>query len=196
MNTFWLKIAGIAVAVVAVIILVGTFTGGADDQPKEPPEEEKTFYDMVEKDKELLQKPQPLEQQEPPSQPDTTVANQTDSPPVQPQQPFQEPPKPVTLYFKPLNEIDEVEASRYLNAATPAKSMGRLQIGYKNMVDNCRRIIQRWPDSWYAYRAQQMLIDIPERYHERYKITEQEKDLSRFTQPRPGTKPFTDEGSP
>lgn len=193
MNTFWLKFAGIAVAAVVVIILVGTFTGG-DKPPKEPPEPEKSFSDMVDKDKELLKKPEPLEQQ-PPSQGDTTVANQTDSPPAQPPQPVQEPPKPVTLYFKPLNEIDEVEASRYLNAAAPAKSMGRLQIGYKNMVDNCRRIIKRWPDSWYAYRAQQMLIDMPQRYYERYKITEAEKDLSRFTQPRPGTKPFTDEES-
>ena len=78
------------------------------------------------------------------------------------------------------------------NAAVPAKSMGRLQIGFKNMVDNCRRIIQRWPDSWYAYKAQQMLIDMPERFYPRYKITEEEKDLSRFTKPRPGTKPFTD----
>ena len=195
MNTFWLKIAGLAVVAVLVIVVVGMFSEGTKEP--EPNPDEKTFYDMVEKDKELLKKPQPVEQnQQTPSQPDTSVADQTKVEPVQPVQPVQEPPKPVTLYFKPLNEIDEVEASRYLNAAAPAKSMGRLQIGYKNMVDNCRRIIQRWPDSWYAYRAKQMLIKMPERYYERYKITEEEKDLSRFTIQRPGTKPFTDEGSP
>lgn len=198
MNTFWLKIAGIAVVAVVLIILVGTFTGGEDNQPKEPPEEEKGIYDMAERDKnKFLTEPEPVEpdSQDPPSQPDTTVANQTDSPPAQPPKPVQEPPKPVTLYFKPLNEIDEVEASRYLNAATPARSTARFRIGVKNMVDNCRRIIKRWPDSWYAYKAKLMLDDIPERYHEQYKITEQERDVSMFTKPRPGTQPFTDEGS-
>lgn len=198
MNTFWLKVAGIAVVAVLVIVVIGMFSGGAGEP--EPKPEEKGFYDQVERDKEkFLTEPQPVEQQnqQPPAQTDTPVANQTDvqpTQPLQPTQPVQEPAKPVTLYFKPLNEIDEVEASRYLNAAAPARSMGRLQIGYKNMVDNCRRIIQKWPDSWYAYRAQQMLIDIPERYHRQYNITEQEKDLTRFTVQRPGTNPFTDEG--
>ena len=201
MNTFWLKVAGIAVGVVVVIILIGTFTGDGDKQPQEPPEPEKGFYDQVEKDKqEFLTKPQVLElqKQDPPSRPEKTAANQAVAEPVQPvrpAQPVREPPKPVTLYFKELPEIDDIEASRLLNATVPGRSMGRLQTGFKFMVDNCRRIIQRWPDSWYAYRAQQMLIDMPERYYERYKITEQEKDLSRFTKPRPGTKPFTDKDS-
>ncbi len=200
MNTFWLKVAGIAVGAVVVIVLISTFTGG-DKQPPEPPEPQKGFYDQVERDKEkFLTKPQPVEpqNQDTPSQLDTPAANQTNIepvPPVQPPQPVQEPPNPVTLYFEELSEIDEIEASRYLNAAAPARTMGRLQIGFKNMVDNCRRIIQRWPDSWYAYRAKQMLIDIPERFHAQYKITEEEKDLSRFTKPRPGTKPFTDKDS-
>ncbi|MBL7154813.1 MAG: hypothetical protein ISS79_13945 [Phycisphaerae bacterium] len=193
MNTFWLKVAGIAVGAVVVIILIGTFTGDGDEPKAQEPE--KGFYDQVEKDKqEFLTKPQALEpqKQDPPSQPDMPAANQVVAEPVQP---VQEPPKPITLYFKELTEIEEVEASRYLNAAVPARSMGRLQIGFKLMVDNCRRVIQRWPESWYAYRAKQMLIDIPERFHARYKITEQEKDLSRFTKPRPGTKPFTDKDS-
>jgi len=200
MNTFWLKVAGIAVGAVVVIVLISTFTGG-DKQPPEPLEPQKGFYDQVERDKEkFLTKPQPAEpqNQDTPSQLDTPAANQTNIepvPPVQPPQPVQEPPNPVTLYFKELSEIDEIEASRYLNAAAPARTMGRLRIGFKNMVDNCRRIIQRWPDSWYAYRAKQMLIDIPERFHAQYKITEEEKDLSRFTKPRPGTKPFTDKDS-
>jgi len=199
MNTFWLKVAGIAVGAVVVIVLIGTFTGDGDEPTA--PEPEKGFSDQVEKDKqEFLTKPQALEpqKQDPPSQPATPAANQAVAEPVQPVQParpVREPPKPITLYFKELPEIDDIEASRLLNATVPGRSMGRLQTGFKFMVDNCRRIIQRWPDSWYAYKAQQMLIDIPERFHERYKITEQEKDLSRFTKPRPGTKPFTDKDS-
>jgi len=196
MNTFWLKVAGIAVGAVVVIILIGTFTG--DGGESKAPEPEKGFSDQIEKDKqEFLTKPQALElqKQDPPSQPDKTAANQAVAEPVQPVRRVQEPPKPITLYFKELPEIEDIEASRLLNATVPGRSMGRLQTGFKFMVDNCRRIIQRWPDSWYAYRAQQMLIDMPERYHERYKITEQEKDLSKFSEARPGTKPFTDKDS-
>jgi len=196
MNTFWLKVAGIAVGAVVVIILISTFTGDGDEPKAQEPE--KGFYDQVEEDKQkFLTKPQAQEpvKQDPASQSEPPAIKEAVAEPVQRVQPVQEPPKPVTLYFKELSEIDDIEASRYLNAIVPGRSMGRLQTGFKFMVDNCRRIIQRWPDSWYAYRAQQLLIDIPERFHERYKITEQEKDLSRFTKARPGTKPFTDKDS-
>ena len=110
---------------------------------------------------------------------------------AQPARPAQEPPRPTTLYFKKLSEIDEIEADKLLNATVPGRSMGRLQIGYKLMVDNCRRIIQKWPDSRYAYKAHQMLIDIPPRYQKRYNITQQEMDISKFAKPRPGTERFT-----
>jgi hypothetical protein len=36
-----------------------------------------------------------------------------------------------------------------------------------------------------------MLIDMPERFRERYKITKEELDISKFTKQRPGTKPFS-----
>ena len=56
MNTFWLKIAGVAVLVVGVIILVTVFTSGTDSEPKEP---QKTFYDQWEEDdKKLRTEPQ------------------------------------------------------------------------------------------------------------------------------------------
>jgi len=50
MNTFWLKIAGLAVAVVVGIVVIGSLTGG-DSQPKEP---ERTIYDQWEEDDERL----------------------------------------------------------------------------------------------------------------------------------------------
>ena len=76
--------------------------------------------------------------------------------------------------------------------AVPGRSIGRLPTtGFKLMVDNCRTIIRRWPDSFYAYSAKKMLADLPERYQMRYKITEEEKDLSMFAEQRPGTRPFT-----
>jgi len=116
-----------------------------------------------------------------------TVAERT-QPTVEPRKPQE----PVRLYFKELDEIDKIEAERLLSVAVPSRSIGRLPMtGFKLMVDTSREIIRRWPDSWYAYRAKQMLADMPERYQQRYRVTEQEKDLSMFTIPRAGTKPFT-----
>ncbi len=200
MNTFWLKIAGVLIIVVIAIVLVGKFIGRRQSAVEQS-SQKKTFYEVAEHDKEkFLTEPQSAQ---PPQQPqaempqapqETKKAEQSvtkpapsaaEEPPQQPQ-----PSEPVTLYFSQLSEIDSIEAERLLNVAVPGRSIGRLPMtGFKLMVDNCRRIIQKWPDSWYAYRAKQMLADMPPRYQERYKVTEEELDLSRFTKPRPGAKP-------
>lgn len=195
MNTFWLKIMGLAVLAVAVIILISVFTSGTDSQSQEPELPKKTFYDQAEEDKQrFLNKPQeqesqsqiPANEQAPPTNSET--ATELVKPALKPSKPAQ----PVLLYFKELGEIDQIEAERLLNVAVPGRSIGRLPMtGFKLMVDNCRTIIQRWPDSWFAYSAKQMLADMPERYQQRYQVTEEEKDLSRFAEQRPGTKPFT-----
>lgn len=192
MNTFWLKIAGVAVAVVVAIVVVSMYLPHG---PREPQPPEKTFYDQAQQDKEkFLAEPKPLEnQQQPQAPPPQPTENKTEVAP--PAQPAVEPPKPsgpTVIYCKPLSEIDDIEAQRLLNVAVPGRSIGRLPMtGFKLMVDTSRQIIQRWPDSWYAYRAKQMLADMPERWRRNYKITEEELDVSRFAQPMPGTQPFT-----
>jgi len=205
MNTFWLKIAVLAVVVVVVIVLIGVFTSSERSRPAaesadEPETKQKTFYDQAEKDREkFLAEPRSLEEmaeepaEEPAQEPvkeqvkeqNQPADNQTPAGSVQP------PAKPTQLYFRPLSEIDKIEAERLLNVAVPGRSLGRLPMtGYKLMVDCCRQIISKWPDSWYAYRAKQLLIDMPERFRERYKITKEELDISEFTKQRPGTEPF------
>jgi hypothetical protein len=188
---------GLAVLAVVVIIVISVFTSGTDSQPPqpEPKKPQKTFYDQADEDKQkFLAKPQALV-----SQTQTPAAEQ--APPIENQTVAQsvpqtiEPPKPaqpVVVYFKELGEIDQIEAERLLNVAVPDRSIGRLPItGFKLMVDSCRTMIRKWPESWFAYRAKQMLADLPERYQKRYKVTEEEKDLSMFAEQRPGTKPFT-----
>jgi len=191
MNTFWLKVAAIAAGVVVVIVLVGVFTSSPEEPtPKPPP---KTIYDVAQEDKDkYLSKPEPAEATQPQTQEgesenaEGTSARSGDSGRPQPAQ-----PKKVTLYFTKLSEIEDIEAERLLHVAVPGRSIGRLPMtGYNLMIENCRQIIQRWPGSWYAYRAKQMLADIPQRYHSRYHITEEELDMSIYTQPRPGTVPF------
>ncbi|MBN1805447.1 MAG: hypothetical protein JW837_09365 [Sedimentisphaerales bacterium] len=194
MNTIWLKVMGLAVLAVVVIILIGVFTSGTDSQAPEPEQPQKTFYDQAEEDKEkFLTKPQALDSQgqtatKEQSQP---TENKTETPPTPPVL-KPKPAQPVTLYFKEPGEIEKIEAERLLNVAVPGRSIGRLPMtGYNLMVDNCRAIIQRWPDSFYAYSAKKMLADLPERYQKRYQVSEKEKDVSMFSKSRSGTKPFT-----
>lgn len=189
MNTFWLKIAGAGVAVLVLIVLINAFSS-SEPEPQ-PIQQEQGFSHQVEIDKKkFLTGPAPVD----PARQNEQTAQQADpNQPVKTIIEIPKPPEPVTLYFVQLSEIDDIEAERLLNVAVPGRSIGRLPMtGYKlMMVDNCRRIISRWPESWYAYRAKQMLADLPPRFWSRYKITKEEVDVSMYTKPRKDTKPFT-----
>jgi hypothetical protein len=167
MNNLWFKIVLAMIVLIAGFVLAVMFWP-AESEPQQP---QKTFYDVAQEDRgKFLSKPKAV---------DTTV-----------QTPQQQTPEIVTLYFKELDEIEKIEAERLLNAAVPGRSIGRLPMtGFSLMVDSCRQIIQRWPESFYAFRAKQMLADMPERFHTRYQITEKDLDISRYEQERPGTKP-------
>ncbi|MHC4617427.1 MAG: hypothetical protein ACYTEQ_06705 [Planctomycetota bacterium] len=188
MNTFWLKVAAGAVLVVVIIILINVFSPSESKPQPEPKPESKTFYDVARKDREnFLSKPKPAESTE--QEPPTVEPRPPEPTPTAQQAP--RPPETVTMYFTELSEIEQIEAERLLNVAVPGRSIGRLPTtGYNLMVESCRQILQRWPDSYYAYQAKRMLADMPERFRGRYRITERELDLSRFARPRPGTKPF------
>jgi len=193
MSTFWLKIAGFAVVIVGVIILIGYFSGSETKTSPASESKPKTYWEQVEQDREkFLSEPESVEDAQ--KQEAMLEQNHVARKAVQPAKEQTQPTERITLYFKELSEIDKIEAERLLNVAVPGRSIGRLQTGFKLMVDSCRQIIERWPDSWYAYRAKQMLADMPPRYQERYDVTEEELDLSKFAEPRPGTKPFIVEG--
>ncbi len=159
MNTFWLKVAVVAVVVVGVVILINVFSN------PEPKPKEKTFWDQVEEDdKRLRADPQPKEPPEPTESQQSGNDGQT-----------AEPTKP---QFRELSEIENIDAERLFNVAIQHRKMGRLQgIGLRTMVDCCRQIIEKYPDSEYAFKAKRMLADIPERFRPRYNITEEEIDL-------------------
>ena len=219
MKTFWLIIAVIALVIVVAIVVVGKFTSPASEAPEsstaaepeiQPNAEQRTFRGQVEEDKKkFLAEPQPVEEKtkkidsnqriQRPEEVNVPVMSLEERKKQHEQQMAEQnqPAQPAVLYFKPLDEIEKVEAERLLNVAVPGRSIGRLPMtGFNLMVQTCRQIIDKWPDSWYAYRAKQMLADMPERFRERYKITEQELDLSEFARQRPGTKPFTVEDLP
>jgi hypothetical protein len=204
-----MKIAAVAVVLV-VALVVGSKFMSSDESPSAPPEKEepKTIYDMAERDKQFGEAPKPAETTtvpEPEPEPAPEAAPPTQAAEATPQPPAPSPApapsgvvlpssitRPTTLYFKPLGEIEEIEAQRIMPVTTAARSIGRLPVThFKLMVDGCRQILQKWPDSWYAFRAKQMLEEMPERFWRNYKVTEQELDISKFLKPRQGTQPFT-----
>jgi hypothetical protein len=199
-----LKIAAVPVVLV-VVLIVGSKFMSKEPTPapveKDPP---KTVYDMAERDKQFQEEPELAEPepqaQQPAKQPEPAAPA---SPPVQE---VAQPPaeqasrivlpsnitKATTMYFKPMGEIEAIEAQRLLSTATTGRSIGRLPVThFKLMVQGCRQILQKWPDSWYAFRAKQMLEDMDERFRPNYKVTEQELDISKFLKPRRGTEPRT-----
>lgn len=167
MNTFWLKIAALAVAVVIGIVVIGSLTGG-DSQPKEP---ERTIYDQWEEDDERLTA-EP-EFKEPPAPVQPVEQPQQAAPTQQPV--AAEPPKP---QFKELSVEEDFEAQKLWIWVENQRKMGRLPVmGYGQMVKTCRDIIQRWPESKYAFFAKRALADLPERYQKMHNITKEEIDL-------------------
>lgn len=202
MSSIWAKIAAAAVAIVLVIVVLGRL--GGDKPASQPAEKDKTFYDMAERDKQFTEEPKAVEQ--PPAEASQQVVGEPQAQPEQPAQqttaPAQEPAAQVpgvllpgsitqatTLHFKPLDETEEVSAQQLLPWAVAGRSIGRLpMMQYGSMVKACRDILQRWPDSWYAFRAKQMLEEVADR-HAQYNITPQELDISRFLKPRQGTEP-------
>jgi len=172
MNTFWLKIIGAAIAVVLGVVLISMLTSNKTQEP-EPPR--KTFYDQAEEDKQrFLAEPKEVDS----AVQDLTTESKTVAERIGPITEPSKPPTQVKLYFKELDEIDEIEAKRLLDVAVPGRSIGRLPMtGLNLMVDSCRQIIRRWPDSEYAFNAKRLLADIPERYHKMYNITKEEIDL-------------------
>ena len=169
MNTFWLKIAGVAVGVVLVIFLISFFRSGNDSEPKEP---QKTLSDVWDDDEKRL-RAEPTFKEEPktssPAPPPSKTVEQT-KPPEQPE-----------LRFKKLNEIERVQAEKLWEWVMNQRKMGRLPVmGYGQMVKTCRDIIQKWPQSKYAFQAKRALADLPPRYHKMYNITKEEIDLGNF----------------
>lgn len=83
----------------------------------------------------------------------------------------------VVREFKKMDEIDKIEAERLFETALTDRKIGRLPVtGYKMTVDNCRMIIQRFPGTEFDYKARRLLDDIPKRFVERYKLTDEEMD--------------------
>jgi len=188
MDSIWLKVAVGTVAVVAVLIGAAVFWPSGDSAPSPgvQAERSKTVYDTWEQDEARLR----AEPSQAPADPPQPPAAQT--PPTQPSTPQPTPPAPVAAEpqysFRELEETEKFEAEKLWDWIVQKRKMGRLPtgMGYKEMTDKCRELMQRYPGSIYDFYARRTLGDIPDRYWKMYSITEDERDLTRFqVQPRP-----------
>lgn len=162
MNTFWLKMAGFVIVVLAAIFLMRNFSAFTVKPEAKP----KTFYDVAaEDDRRLRSDTEPLKSQE-------TEANlQTKQVPRAELKAKVEQPQPE----KEIPIEDQVQAERLFEMALAQRKMGRLPgVSYKLMVDYCRKIIEKYPDSPQAPKARRMLGEVPKQYWGQYNITEEE----------------------
>ncbi len=185
MNTFWLKIAGGAVAVVAVLVVVGSFTSDNDssirrDEPA-PETQPKTVYDQFEEDDKRMDamvNPQPEQtpsaQTAPPSEAASQAQTQVQTQPAQAREP----------QFRELPFAEQVDAERLWEMVKTERKMGRLPVmTYTKMIRYCRDLIKRFPGTRYAYGAKQALAEVPDRYRKQNNITDEEIDLRKFYRP-------------
>ncbi len=163
------------VLALGVIVVVSMITSGPDSQPsqqQEPEQRQKTVYDTWEEDdKRLMAEPQLKE----PSAPNAPVQQ---APTAQAPSQQSMPQPPAMPQFKELSEDEDFEAQKLWMWVENQRKMGRLPVvSYKQMVDTSRQIIQRWPESKYAFFAKRALADLPDRYKKMYNITKEETDL-------------------
>jgi len=156
MNTFWLKLAGFVILAVGAIFLIRSFSA----HKAKPKTNEKSFHDVIaEDDKRLradINAPQPEEKSSAAAEQLTQAA--TEEIPLE----------------------DRVQAERLFEMALAQRKMGRLPgVSYKLMVDYCREIISKYPNSPQAPKARRMLGEVPRQYWEQYNITEEEVNPAR-----------------
>jgi hypothetical protein len=170
MNSLWIKVAIGGVVVLGLVILVISFLP-SDSQPESGPS---SVYEQWEKDDAKLRAdPEPVA--EVPPEPAPANEPTPTSTPVKPVAPPEPTPMP---QFVELTMEQKVEAERLFEMALFHSKQARLPgMSFKKMVDYCREIIQRWPESEYAFKAKRMLRHMPERHRARYDITEEEIDL-------------------
>jgi hypothetical protein len=163
MSNIWLKIAA-AVVLIVVFIVIGSKIFNKPSTPPKPVEPEKTISDTWRDDEKRLR-----------AEPNVVEPNAAESnAPIQSEAGQQ---RRVTepMKFKELTEDEKAGAEQLFELAMAQRKMGRLPgVSYGAMVQYCRDIIQRYPQSDYAYKAKRMLADIPERERQRYSITDDE----------------------
>jgi hypothetical protein len=169
-----LKKTGLVLPVVLVLLFTVVFSSGCEKKPANN-EQPKTTT------------PGP----ETTGQPAPEANQPKPAPEVNQPQPAVAAPTTKTIYVRELEEIDQIDAERLMAVVPSGKKIGALPMtSYLLMVTTCRQIIQRWPDSLYAYKAKVAMAGLSAQDKQTFKITKEEADVSAFEKPRTGTQPY------
>ncbi len=179
MNTFWLKMAGFAVVVVVLIVLVNVFTGPMpteqvqdDEQTVQQEQAEESASESQRESLEDRSSRRALERQQ------KSVPNRIDA--MRQRGVVEQPSEPVRQKVQDLEIEDEVQAERlYQMAVTSSKIARKPMMTYKKMVDYCRQIIQSYPNSIQAEKSRQLLREMPRRDRKMYKVTNEEMGIGK-----------------
>jgi len=171
MDSFWSKILVVLLVIAGAVVLARRYL---PSRQKLKPQPQKSYQDVVREDDRRLRS-EPDFNDIRAAEPNRPAVRQLKEKIVAEPKPQ---PKPK---FKELSEVETIEAERLFEFAIQQRKMGRLPyMAYGPMVDACRQIIQKFGGSEFDYKARRMLSDIPRRYRQRYKITEEEIDLAGF----------------
>ena len=160
MSAFWLKMAGFAVVIAAIVIAVSFLSS---------PEAEEEIPVVFEQEARQVETPEAEEvevvRQEATEQPERRKR------PTRPSR-----PRVVREQIEIVEgeEVNPQAEKLYQMAVIESKIARKPMMTYKKMVDYCRQLIQDYPDTKYAKRARQLLRQMPERERRKYNVTNEE----------------------
>jgi len=164
MNTFWLKIAVLVVAVLVGIILIGNFFSSEIDKATDLEAAAERVEAAETKLQDQLNEAQTQAEQKNQQQDSSPTPPRTTSLPTRPPQTAPDDD----------DMVSSIEAERLYNMALTQYKIGRKIMTFKKMVDYCRELFERFPDSPEAAKARVLMRNMPERYRELYNVTDEE----------------------
>ncbi len=174
MNNFWVKIVILAVIILALVIAVKFFSSPST-------KEQIGKVDVEQKQVKPAVPPIVIKPKVEPSEPNQ-AAVEPNRPPrpemiersTEPNAPQPQPRVKAEPPVEPLDEAANIEADRLLEAVSYEYATGRKLMTFKKMVDACREIFKRYPNSQQAREAREYLRKMPARFRDNYKVTNEE----------------------
>lgn len=173
MNNFWIKIISLAAIVAGLIIFVKFGMKKLDDEINKPPQT--TISDQFRKDNEKFRPSedelaaQAAANEQRVSVPKKKIEVKADDA----KEVAIEPAAPKV--YRKLDEIEDIQAQRLLEQAIFHRKQSRLGgMGVKKAVEICREIIEKYPQTIYEEKAKVILGSLPDRFKDRYKVTNDE----------------------
>lgn len=165
MNNFWIKIGVFAVIVVGLVVVVKVFSPSGESRV------EQVDFKQTEKEPQGVNTTKALKDEQVPQRPPRKKMIERSKDPTAPQ--------PVPKPEVRLAPEEQLQADKLLQAIKLQYSLARKSpVTYKKMVDFCRELFAKFPNSQQAEEARELLRRMPKRYRNLYKVTNEELGLT------------------